>query len=211
MNDYIYEVGNSKRIADSEKNLWLKFPVLAPSKSGNILWKLNGYCHMHFASAEGDSKSKDCSISVKEIGRKKQSNQCTILIWSDATAIFSVASVWGQRLLFWKAHRRQWQLDKICKSHTVMTVRSYVQLPISSVGHGNKSYTQMTLALAWWPLSEIICTCARVCAMYTSCVSIRGWHLFCSELPIVRLLFHGGIYLKKYSIRNLWTTISSWR
>ena len=37
MNDYIYEVGNSKRIADSEKNLWLKFLVLAPSKSGNIL------------------------------------------------------------------------------------------------------------------------------------------------------------------------------
>ena len=33
---------------------------------------------MHFASAEGDSKSKGCSISVKEIGRKNQSNQCTI-------------------------------------------------------------------------------------------------------------------------------------
>ena len=32
----VVEVGNSKRIADIEENIWLKFPVLAPTKSGNI-------------------------------------------------------------------------------------------------------------------------------------------------------------------------------
>ena len=32
--------------------------------------------------------------------------------------------------------------------------------------------------------------------------TIRGWRLFHSELVIVRLLFEGGIYLKKYSIHE---------
>ena len=37
---------------------------------------------------------------------------------------------------------------------------------------------------------------------------VRGWHLFCSDYPIERLLFEGGDYsrlvnLKKYGINDL--------
>ena len=41
------------------------------------------------------------------------------------------------------------------------------------------------------------CVCVRILAV----VTIRGRRLFHLELPIVRLLFKGSVYLKKYGSR----------
>ena len=44
-----------------------------------------------------------------------------------------------------------------------------------------------------------MCVCV-LCILTTA--TIRGWRLFPSELPIVRLLFEGGDYLRTASIQR---------
>lgn len=42
-----------------------------------------------------------------------------------------------------------------------------------------------------------------VCVLHQSVTTVQGWHLFCSELLIVWLLFEGGRYSKKYGSRRI--------
>ena len=57
--------------------------------------------------------------------------------------------------------------------------------------------TRTALVLIRWPSSEIIHI--RVCVPRILLAgTIQGWRLFRSELPIVQLLFEGGVYLTKY-------------
>ena len=58
------------------------------------------------------------------------------------------------------------------------------------------SYTAMTAKRCMHSLSVAI---VHILAAAT----IRGWRLFCSELPIVRLLFEGSNCLRAASIRRL--------
>ena len=72
-----------------------------------------------------------------------------------------------------------------------------------AVSHGNDSYNNNGLsAIAWCQStqsSEIICTRVQMPRILAA-ATIRGRRLFCSELPIVQLLFEGGVYSKKYGM-----------
>ena len=57
--------------------------------------------------------------------------------------------------------------------------------------------TQTALALAWWPSSEITSIHVRVSLRILAVATIQWRHLLWSELPIVRLLFEGGVYSKE--------------
>ena len=114
------------------------------------------------------------------------------------------AARWGRHLFLWKAWRHRWRLDRYERVRRwwlldpVSSMRS-LSLPLSAMGM--TCTTQTVLALAWWLLSEIICT--RVCVpRLVAAVTIQGQHLFRSELRIVRLLFEGGHYLRAVSIRR---------
>ena len=60
--------------------------------------------------------------------------------------------------------------------------------------------TQTVHVLAWWP-SSVVITCA--CVPYASCSYYRGWPFFCSELPIVQLLFEASDYLRQYLFKEV--------
>ena len=83
-------------------------------------------------------------------------------------------------------------LDAFCSTHSLSVLLSAVEMTCT---------TQIALALAWWPLSEIISTRVRVpCIPVLAMATIPGRYLFCSELPTVWVLFKSGDYSKKYSI-----------
>ena len=91
----------------------------------------------------------------------------------------------------------QWRLlDTDSSSHSLSVLLSAIE---------SSCRTPTTLAQAWWPSSEIICTHVRV-----SWLLFEGaWDLICSEFPNLRLrvatiwegqLFEGSIYLNKYGM-----------
>ena len=82
---------------------------------------------------------------------------------------------------------RQWQLLDTVNSMCSLSVLLSVEMTHT---------TQMALALAWWPSSEMIHTCVCILRILAA-ATIQGQSLFCSELPIVRLL------LRAASIRSL--------
>ena len=82
---------------------------------------------------------------------------------------------------------RQWQLLDTVNSMCSLSVLLSVEMTHT---------TQMALALAWWPSSEMIHTCVCILCILAA-ATIQGQSLFYSELPIVRLL------LRAASIRSL--------
>ena len=103
----------------------------------------------------------------------------------------------------------EWWLDKVCTSEMVMVARrcqySKRSLSVLLSAVGTTCTTQIVLALAWWPLSQIICTC--VCMLHwLAAATIRGQRLLrsraldCAATIRERQLFKGGIYSKKYGI-----------
>ena len=85
-----------------------------------------------------------------------------------------------------------WLLDAVNSMHSLS-----VLLPAVETSHT----TQIVLALASWPLSEINCICVHaMCILATA--TIHGWHLFCSEFPIVRLPIGSGNYSSVASIQK---------
>ena len=80
--------------------------------------------------------------------------------------------------------RGWWLLDVVSSTCNLSVLLSAV---------GTTRTTQVTLVLAWWPLSEIIQTHVRVPRVLVA-ATIQGRHSFHSELRIVWLLFEGGNY-----------------
>ena len=96
----------------------------------------------------------------------------------------------------------EWWLDKVRTSEMVMVARrcqySKRSLSVLLSVVGTTCTTQIVLALAWWPLSQIICTCVcmphwlaaatirghitfksfGLCGYYSRAATIQGWHLF---------------------------------
>ena len=92
-------------------------------------------------------------------------------------------------------------LDAVCSAHSLSVLLSAVETTCTP---------QIALALAWWPLSEIISTRVRVPCMLATATS-PGRYLFCSELSNVWLLFKSGNYSRVASIRrNTVFTLGLW-
>ena len=131
----------------------------------------------------------------------------TIFLWSDAAATIYFTA-WFVQLLFegsvyffindswigYKWVRRWWLLDTVSSTRSLSVLLSAV---------GTTRTTQTVLALAWWPLSEIIRTCVRVPRLLAA-ATIQGQHLFhsrasgCAATIWGQPLIKGGAYLKKY-------------
>ena len=125
------------------------------------------------------------------------------------TVRFWVATIWGQRLFFWKACGYQWQgwirYVRAIQWRLLQAVSSKSSLSVLLPAVETSCTMSTALAPARWPLSGTIHIHVRVTA-----ATIWGRHLFCSELPIMRLLSEGatirrgdysgggGIYSKKY-------------
>ena len=113
------------------------------------------------------------------------------------TSCFCTTTIRGQHLLLWKARRHQWRL--------------YDCLMLSVVHAASQSCCQSwkcLIATTRQPYSTnpsiIIRNHSLTCASTTILAeaTVRGWHLFRSEVLIVQLLFEGGnsVYLTKYCI-----------
>ena len=122
------------------------------------------------------------------------------------TAHFCADTIRGQCLFLWKACRHPLWLSKVHTSDTVMIVSSLS----SAVSRANKSNStnSPSASLGWWLSSKIICVCVHVLCIVAA-ATIQGRHLFCSELPIVRLLFEGSDYLRVTSIWKSTVSFSS--
>lgn len=77
----------------------------------------------------------------------------------------------------------------LCTSDVSSTYSPSVLLPALEMSHTS------AFALACQPSLEIICSGMHVLHILVA-VTILGWHLFRSELLIVRLHFEGGVYTK---------------
>ena len=92
-------------------------------------------------------------------------------------------------------------------------VSSLAQPLSPAVSRGNELYnTNCTSDSLVTIVRNYLCMCA--CALLVAVATIQGRRLFHSELPIVRLLFEGGVYSKKYGnspcyIRT-WAAIQGW-
>ena len=118
-------------------------------------------------------------------------------------ACFCAATIWGLRLFIWRARRYQRRLDKVRNVRVkhwrlldaVSSTRSLSDL-LSAIE--TRRTTRMAPALFWWPPSEIIRTRVRVPRILAA-ATIWKRRLFRSELPILSLLFKGGVYSEKYT------------
>ena len=93
---------------------------------------------------------------------------------------------------------QRWLLDAV----------SSLAQPLSpAVSRGNELYnTNCPSDSLVTIVRNYLCMCA--CALLVAVATIRGQHLFHSELPIVRLLFEGGVYSKKYGNSPCYIRIS---
>ena len=106
-------------------------------------------------------------------------------------AHFCVVTIRVCHLFLWKTRRHQWRLDKVCTSGTVTTVRccQWSAQPHSpSCCQPWKQVVQHKHSAS--PLT-VVCICVRV-PHILAMATIRGWHLFRSELLIVPVLFEDG-------------------
>ena len=85
----------------------------------------------------------------------------------------------------------------LCTSDVSSTYSPSVLLPALEMSHISRT----AFALACQSSLEIICSGMHALHILAA-VTILGWHLFRSELLIVRLLFEGGMYTKQIKVKE---------
>ena len=111
-------------------------------------------------------------------------------------AWFCMTTNRGWHLFPWKACTHQWHvpalqwplLDAVSSTHSLLSAMETIEL----YNTNTPSTSQVTV------IRNYLQSC--LCATYTSHGYYSRAAFICSELPIVRLLFEGSVYLKKYGM-----------
>ena len=100
--------------------------------------------------------------SVKNNFQEKELSYFFNQVLGMLAAHFSAATIRGRHLFQWKAHRHQWQLDKVRTSDTAMTVKCYMQPLSSTVSNGKELYNMNSSSASLVMVVRIICTRVHV-------------------------------------------------